>query len=84
MSSPDEMMHQVGGFDPKDARRVLEALEAAGIRFEIEADHSDLLQAGRTVQMALGMYPTGSKVLIFVPEMAITSAQEIIAHLFPT
>lgn len=83
MASSDELMHEVGGFDPVDAKKVLGALEAAGVPFEIEADHTDLLQPGRTLQMAFGMYPPGSKLLVFVPESAVARAQGIIAGLFP-
>jgi hypothetical protein len=83
MTSGDEMMHDIGGFEPSDVTRVLEALDAAGIRFEIEADHTQLLAAGRTFEMAMGMYPPGSRVLIFVPESRVADAQAIVAKLFP-
>jgi hypothetical protein len=83
MANEDEMMHEVGGFEPTDAKRVLEALEAAGVPFEIDADHSDLLASGRDLQLYLGMYPPGSRLLVFVPESSLAKAQEIVAKLFP-
>lgn len=77
-------MHELGGFDPSDAKRVLSALEARDIPFEIESDHSDLLRPGRTMELVFGMYPAGSKLLIFVPESRLPEAQQILGHVFPT
>ena len=83
MPSEDEMMHEVGGFEPADAKRVLEALEAAGVPFEIEADHSNLLTPGRSLELYFGMYPPGSTLLVFVPGASVTIAQDIVTKLFP-
>lgn len=77
------MMHEVGAFEPADAKRVLDALETAGVPFEIEPDNSDLLASGRDLQLYLGMYPPGSRLLVFVPESSVAKAQEIVAKLFP-
>jgi len=83
MSSSDEMMHEIGGFETSDVQRVLEALDVAGIPFEIEGDHTQLLGSSRTFQMAMGMYPPGSRILVFVPESRLQDAQTIVAGLFP-
>jgi hypothetical protein len=83
MSLPEEMMHEVGAFDPLDARKILEALEAAGTRFEVESDHSELTRPGRAFQLAVGMSPAGSKLRIFVPASSLPAVQTIIAQLFP-
>jgi len=78
---PDEeaMMFQLGAFEPTEAKRLLPQLEAAGIPFEIEADNSALLQPGRSAALALGMYPAGSKIVIFVPEATADRAQQLAA-----
>ena len=83
MSSSDELLHQVGDFEPSQAKAVLAAFEGEGIPFEIESDHSALMQPGRTLQMYLGMYPEGSKLVVFVPESFLVRAQEIVRKLFP-
>ena len=77
------MMHEVGAFDPLDAKKILAALEAAGIRFEVESDHSELTRPGRTFQLAVGMSPAGSKLRIFVPEPSLAKVQAIVADIFP-
>jgi hypothetical protein len=83
MSLPEEMMHEVGAFDPLDAKKILTALEADGTRFEVESDHSELTRPERTVQLALGMSPPGSKLRIFVPESSLARVQAVVAELFP-
>jgi hypothetical protein len=83
MSPPEEMMHEVGAFDPLDAKKILAALEAAGTRFEVESDHSELTRPGRTFQLAVGMSPPGSKLRIFVPESSLSEVQTLVAELFP-
>lgn len=83
MDDTSEMLHQVGSFEPHEAKKILPKLEATGIRFEIEADHSALAQPNRTLQLYFGMNPEGSKLAVFVPESQIDQAMAVIKDLFP-
>lgn len=83
MDDTHELMHQVGTFDPLEAKKVLPLLEANGIRFELEADDSALTRPDRGLQLYLGMYPEGSKLLVFVPESQVEKALAAIHTLFP-
>ena len=76
-------MQQLGAFEPLEAKRLLPALEAQGVAFELEADHSALGQPGRTMEMFLGMYPEGSKLAVFVRESQLAQAQETVKCVFP-
>ena len=78
------MLHQVGAFEPIDAKKILAEFEARQIPFEVEQDHSELAQPGRDFQMMFGMYPPGSRLAVFVPASALATAQAVIAELFPT
>ena len=77
------MLHQLGAFEPFEAKRVIAVLESAGVPFEIEADHSALAKPGRWMELYFGMYPEGSKLAIFVPESKIEEAEESMRRLFP-
>ncbi len=79
IEQPDEAdpRMEVGAFEPAEAKHLLPLLEAAGIPFEIETDNSALLRPGRTSAMVLGMYPDGSKIVVFVPASALDQAMEI-------
>ncbi|HEY0966472.1 MAG TPA: hypothetical protein VGD88_03695 [Opitutaceae bacterium] len=79
----DELLHPIGAFDPSDTKRVIAALEAAAIPFEVEADHSALAKPGRWVSLALGMPTEGSKLAIFVPESKVDAALAEVKRLFP-
>jgi len=79
----EEMLHQVGSFDPSEAKRLLAAFEAKGIPFEVESDHSALAKPGRWLEQYLGMYPEGSKLVVFVPESSLPKAEAIFRELFP-
>lgn len=83
MDDTHELMHQVGTFEPFDAKRVLPLLEANGIRFELEMDHSALQRPGRGVDLYLGTYPEGSKLMVFVPESQVATATTLILSLYP-
>jgi hypothetical protein len=83
MDEPEEMLHQLGAFDPMDAKKLLPQLEQAGITFEVEADHTELQRPGRAVQLYLGTYPEGSKLAVFVRESDLPRAQTVITQLFP-
>ncbi len=80
---PEEMLHEVGAFEPHDAKKILDAFEARGVPFEIEADNRDLLSEGRDFQQQMGMCPPGSRLIIFVREAHLAQAQAIIAEMFP-
>jgi hypothetical protein len=83
MSSSEEMLHHVGSFEPFEARKVLGAFEAAGIPFEVEADHSALAKPGRWLEQQFGMFPEGSKVVVFVPASSLAKAEAIVSRMFP-
>ena len=79
----DERLHQLGSFDPADAKRILAALESASIPFDVEADYSALAKPGRSMELYLGMSPEGSKLAVFVPAAKLESAQAELRRLFP-
>ncbi len=87
MNSPDEkaetVWHQIGSFEPREAKRLLEALEKAGVPFEIEYDDSALQRPMRTVELYLAMNPEGAKLAIFVPEENVGDVQVLVRALFP-
>ena len=83
MQEPDEMLHQVGAFEPFEAKRVLALFEAKQIPFEVETDNSALTNPTRPLQFYFGMYPEGSKLLIFVPESKQAEAMQALRELFP-
>ncbi len=83
MDEAPDLLHQLGAFEPMDAKKVLPLLEAQNIPFEVEADHSALGQPNRTIQLYLGMSPEGSKLAVFVREADIPRALKIVEHLFP-
>jgi len=71
-------MQQLGAFEAGDARHLLAKLEAAKVAFEIEVDETPLLRPLRGVEVALGLWPPGAKVLIFVAEADLPRAQEMV------
>jgi hypothetical protein len=81
--SSGEMMHQIGAFEPIEARKLLTAFEANGIPFELEAEDSPLAQAGTALQAELGMNPNSGMLSIFVPESFLSAAQQILSVQFP-
>jgi len=83
MEPSEESMQQIGAFDPSDAKRAIALLEAHQIPFEIDADHSALADPNRTIQLLCGMYPEGSKIVLFVPESKVSNAQVALETLFP-
>jgi hypothetical protein len=83
MDGNPESMHQLGAFEPREAKKLLPLLEAKGIRFEVEMDHSALARPNRALQLYFGMYPEGSKLVIFVPESEVGKAMATIKELFP-
>lgn len=83
MDPQEEMLQQLGTFEPMDAKRLLPLLEAEHIAFEVEADDSALLRPNRWMSLAVGIYPEGSKVLVFVSESDLPRAMEILETLFP-
>ena len=83
MDDSSEMLHQLGAFEPHEAKKILPLLEAMGVRFEVEVDHSALAQPNRAVLLYFGMYPEGSKLAVFVPEAEVEKAMAAIRDLFP-
>ena len=81
--SSEEMLHQVGSFDPSEAKKLLAVFEAQGIPFEVESDHSALAKPGRWLEQYFGMHPDGSKLLVFVPESSLSKAEAIFRQMFP-
>jgi len=84
MPDEPEMLYQLGAFEPHEATRLLPRLEADGIRFELERDDSALSQPNHALQLYLGMYPEGSKLVVYVPETQLEKAQAVIKELFST
>ncbi len=82
MNDLDEMV-QLGAFEPMEAKRILPLLQAHTIPFEIEADHSALKDSTRAVQLYFGIYPEGSKLIIFVPESKLEAVRELLKEIFP-
>lgn len=76
-------MHQIGAFEPHEAKRVLALLEARKIPFEVEADNSALAEPSRPLQFYFGMYPSGSKLAVFVPESVLEEATHALREIFP-
>lgn len=83
MESNEEMLRQLGAFEPMDAKRLLPLLEAEHIPFEVEADDSALSKPNRWLHLYFGMYPEGSKVVVFVAESDLPRATQILETLFP-
>jgi hypothetical protein len=83
MPDEPEMMHQLGAFEPHEAKKVLPRLEAEGIRFELEVDNTEMMKPTHAAQLYLGIYPEGSKLLVFVPESQLEKAQAALKDLFP-
>lgn len=85
METPEseELWCQIGSFEPSEARRLFPLLEQHAIPFQMEGDHSRLQKPFRFLQLEFGLYPEGSKVLIFVPEKDEARAQPLVAGLFP-
>ena len=73
----------LGGFEPADARRLLELLEEHEVPFEVESDHSQLLQPGRAVPLYLGMIPAGSCMRIFVHQDSLAHVRKLLDWLYP-
>lgn len=83
MMQSEEQLYQIGAFEPTEARRLFPELESRGIEFEVESDHSALARPGRWLQQYFGMFPEGSKLLVFVPESVVTEAEALVLELFP-
>jgi hypothetical protein len=83
MNESSEMLHQLGAFEPIEAKRVLPILEAHEIPFEVERDDSALTRPNRALELYFGMYPEGSKLAVFVRESDLPRALKALEHLFP-
>ncbi len=82
-SPAGEFLHAIGAFDPSDAKKIITALESEHIYFEVESDHSELAKPRRFVFHYLGMFPDGSKLVIFVPASSVPQAERIVRTLYP-
>lgn len=83
MTQSEEKLEPIGAFETGDAKRVIELLEAQGIPFALESDDSALSDPVRPIQLYLGMYPEGPKIVVFVPESKVSTAVEAVEGLFP-
>ena len=72
----------LGAFDPADAKPLLRLLEEHEVPFEVEADHSELLQPGRAVGLYLGMGPAGSCLRIFVHHEHLGHVHKLLRWLY--
>lgn len=73
----------LGLFDPRDARPLLALLEEHSVAFQLDADHSQLKDPGRTAALFLGMFPTGSQVEVFVLLEDLPHARRLLRYLYP-
>jgi hypothetical protein len=73
----------LGAFEPTEARRLLPLLEKHHINFRIEADNSALARPNRFLWAYFGVYPDGSKIIVYVPEDQLSEVMEITKTLFP-
>jgi hypothetical protein len=83
MADEPEMLSQLGAFEPHEATKVLPRLEAMGIRFELEVDNTEMLKPTHAAQLYLGIYPEGSKLVVFVLESQLEKALAAVKDLFP-
>lgn len=83
MDLVEEDFQRLGSFEPLEARRIFPALEAAGIPFDVKADHSALAKPGRWLHLYFALSPEGSKLETFVPASRLEEAQALIVRLFP-
>ena len=81
--NPTGEMQPLGAFEPSDAKRLLPLLEANGIPFEVQADDSALTLPGREVELATGLFPTGSQLRILVPAADLQKGLELVQALYP-
>lgn len=76
--SADGMLAALGAYEPSDAQRVIAELEKESIPFDVEADHSALHRVDRAIDLYLGRYPEGSKLVISVSNMDFDRANKVI------
>jgi len=84
MDPPDELMHQIGAFEPFEAKKVLALLEAHGIPFEVEAESLCSGRSNAPLQFYFGVYPEGSKLAGVCPESKQDQVLEALKDLFHT
>ena len=78
-----EKFEAIVAFEPREVRRVVALLEAQEIPFDLQADNSALSNPVRAVQLSMGIYPEGPKIVVFVPEADYAAALEAISVMFP-
>jgi len=83
MPDEPEKLHQLGAFEPHEAKKVLPRLETEGIHFELEVDNTELMKPTHAAQLNFGIYPEGSKLVVFVPESELENALAAVKDLFP-
>lgn len=81
--SDDDEWYHVGSFEPRYAKRVFKVLEARGIPFDVESDHSALSDPTRAVGFYLGTYPGGSELIIHAPRSREGEIRTVLSELFP-
>lgn len=80
--SPDGFV-ALGSFEPGDAKVLLPLLEEHGVTFEIQADHSALLQPGRAASLYLGFAPQGSALEVWVSAEQLAHVRKLLRFLYP-
>ena len=78
-----EKFEAIGAFEPREVKRVVALLEAQEIPFDLQVDNSALSNPVRAVQLSMGIYPEGPKIVVFVPEADYAAALEAISVMFP-
>jgi hypothetical protein len=79
----DEMLQQLGAFDPRDAKKLIAGLERHGIPFEMESDHSAVASDRHWMSINTGVSPQSSKLVFFVPEKLFAQAMKVMRDVFP-
>lgn len=82
MDGDEEILYELGTYEPRLAKRIIEGLEAEKIAFEVEADNSALEDPIRFLKLYFAMNPEGAKLRIFVGETKIDQATRLVAKLF--
>jgi len=83
MADSKEKMFELGKFDPIDAKRLLMKLTARGIPFEVGGDYSGLARPNRGAAFYNGTYPSGSQLVVQVPDSRLSEAQAIFRDIYP-
>ncbi|MSU24386.1 MAG: hypothetical protein EXS32_11255 [Opitutus sp.] len=83
MSDEKQLLHELGAFDPMQAKRLLPLLEQSGIPFEVETDDVQLDQPNSFPALQFGLTSDGAKLLVFVSADHLSRAADVARQAFP-